>query len=574
MKNKRLYYIVAIIVVTVILAPLVRVVKAQDEPGKIIAKIDFDPKSDGFSFQNYGSKHDGSGDMDASDLIMIFGADKVCIEGSTAEDCVLYETAEQWLEDGLQGMDGGHCDGFSVTTMRTWLNLPFRGKIEPKQWQANAEVTNDLEFDGNLANYIAHYHILQGLKEVSAFRMKTFKIPPTGIIKLLVESFQTGKEYYTLGIGMRINGKYEKGHSILPFAVEDMGDNEYRIHVYDNNYPGQTKYVMVDGNTETWRYHTASDPSKTANDYVGNKKTETMSLKKMSDRNLKKYQCPFCEENEGSGNLEGSAGGPSNAGSTSSHHESITFSFGGDGDLLITDPNGKEIGYDEATKSEVNQIPEAEIVYKDDEADFEYSPDYVLPYDEKAETPYQITISGKDIEQEGNSDLQISAPGFVVGFEDISLDPNEDLTVSVSPDGKTLSFTASADGETPTIFVTTEDGPDQPSYSFDVGGIKLEAGKTLTLTVDLKAGKLFFRDDDGNEDAFDVKFERTNPDGTKNDFEEDDMDIGKGDSYEMDFGKWDGHGKMEFKEDQDGDGFDDEKPVQLDNEYKPKPKKP
>lgn len=108
---------------------------------------------------------------------------------------------------------------------------------------------------------------------------------------------------------MRVNGKYTRGHSILPYAVEEEGDGVYRIHVYDNVYPGQTKYVTVDSNTDTWRYHTASDPNKTANDYVGSRKTETLSLKKMSDRNRKKYECPFGQDSEGSEGGEGSTGG-------------------------------------------------------------------------------------------------------------------------------------------------------------------------------------------------------------------------------------------------------------------------
>jgi hypothetical protein len=261
--------------------------QAQAEQGKIIAEIDFDPTSDGFSFRNYGRDHDGSNDLDADDLIQMFGVDKVCIEGKTADDCVLYETADRWIEDRIKGMEGGHCDGFSVTTMRLWLNQPFRGKAKPEHWQREAKITGDLEFDDFLSNYIAYYHTLQSLKEVSTFRKKTFRIPPTGIVKLLIESFQTGKEYYTLGIGMRENGKYTRGHSILPFAVEEMEGGDYRIHVYDNNFPGQTKYVTVEKETETWHYNTASDPNDTAREYVGDRETRTMSLKKMSDRNRK-----------------------------------------------------------------------------------------------------------------------------------------------------------------------------------------------------------------------------------------------------------------------------------------------
>lgn len=566
MKNYPGFYY-AIMAIILIVTPFAHSVSAQDdEQGKIIAKIDFDPESDGFGFRNYGVREeDDDADLDVGDMIEMFGANNVCIEGSTEEDCVLYEAADKWREQQLRSMDGGHCDGFSVTTLRNWLNEPFRGKAEPKQWQPDAEVNSDLKFDDTLSNYIAHYHILQSLKEVYTFREKTFSIPPTGIVKLLIDSFKNGNEYYTLGIGMRVNGKYTKGHSIVPFAIEDMGGKIYRIHVYDNNFPGQTKYVTVDGNNESWRYRTASDPNKKANDYFGDRSTKTLSLKRLSDRNLKKYQCPFCGQTKSEGSSEGSADG------SSDNSENITFAFNGEGSLLITDPNGKKIGFNGT--SEINQVPGAEIVYNDGGLDLDYSPEYALPYHENAKNNYEILISGKGLQKEVNADLEITAPGFVVGLEGVLLDPNETLKVTVSPDGETITFTASADGETPTIYVTTADGPDSPSYSFEVGGVSIEAGKSLTMTADIEEGKVFFKDNDGNEDNYDVKMTRLNPDGTENDFEEDDLDIGNGDKYEMDFGKWDGKGKMEFKEDKDGDGFDDETPVGLANEAKPKPKK-
>lgn len=544
---KRTFFILAIAITAMsfISASFSGVVTAKSGQGKIIASIDFDPKTDGFSFRNYGRDHDGSNDLDAEDLILMFGADKVCIEGSTAKDCVLYETADQWMQDRIESMYGGHCDGFSVTSMRTWLDQPFKGKAVPEQWQKDAEVTGDLEFDENLANYIAYYHSIQSLKEINTFRAKSFKFPPTQIVKLLIESFQTGKEYYTLGVGMRVDGKYTRGHSILPFAVEDIGNSVFRVHVYDNNFPGETKYVTVDSKTETWRYRTASDPSKTASDYVGSTKTETLSLKKMSDRNRKRFECPFGED------VEESEGNTNNT-------EEIYFSFGGEGDLLITDPNGKQIGYDGKKKAEVNQIQGAEIIYDDGGLDLNFSPVYVLPYNATAKKPYQVLISGKDLKQEVNADLEIAAPGFVVGFEDVLLDPKEELMVSISPDGNTLTFTASADSETPTIFVTTEDGPDKPSYSFEVGGVEIDAGKTLTMSVDIAKGKVYFNDNDGNEDAYDIHIERTNPNGTKVKFDQKDMKMKGKDSFEIDINKWDGENNPCIKDDDDDDGFSDE----------------
>ena len=547
MKDIHLFYIAAIIAVIFGFAPFAGLTKAQDGSGKIIAGIDFDPKSDGFKFRNYGYRPENSSELSAADLIMMFGADKVCIEGQTADDCVLYETAARWMRDRVETLSSGHCDGFSVSAMRIWLKLPFKEKTTAKQWNESAEITNNLEFDEGLANYIAYYHSLQGLKEINAFRTRSFKFPPTEIIKLLVESFETKKDYYTLAVGIRVNGKYTKGHSILPIAVEDMGSGVYRIHVYDNNFPDEIKYVTVDSKTETWRYRTASNPEEEESDYTGDRNSRTFSLKKMSDREVKTFKSPFSEVSR---TPDGSTAGGGEG--------TVNFAFNGPGNLLITDPNDQKIGFDAAKQSEVNQIPDGEVVYYDGGLALDYSPEYLLPYQTKAKKPYRISISGKDLKQETKAGLRIAAPGFVVGFQDILLDPREELLVSMSPDGQTLTITASADRETPTIFVTTEDGPNKPSYSFEVGGVALDAGKSLTMHVDLKAGKVFFKDNDGNEDAYDIRFERTNADGGKIEFDQDNVDLKGADSFEIDINTWNNKQPPCVKDDDDGDGFTDE----------------
>lgn len=98
----RISKIIPIIAMLFIFALFANATMAQVEQGKIIAGIDFEPERDGFKFRNYGRDHDGSNDLDAEDLIMMFGANKACIEGSKANDCVLYQTAEHGWKSGLK----------------------------------------------------------------------------------------------------------------------------------------------------------------------------------------------------------------------------------------------------------------------------------------------------------------------------------------------------------------------------------------------------------------------------------------------------------------------------------------
>jgi hypothetical protein len=169
----------------------------------------------------------------------------------------------------------------------------------------------------------------------------------------------------------------------------------------------------------------------------------------------------------------------------------------------------------------------------------------------------------------------MDGPGFVVGFRDLFVDPGENLTMTISGNGRELSFTSSQDGETPKVFISIATSRKEPSYLFEIGGLTLSPGKTVTVKLDLAKGKLFFKDTDADSDAYDVRVIRVNPNGTKNFYEHDDLKMGEAasaDSYEMDFSKWDGKGKMCFEDDDEGNGFDDDTCVDEPNDKEPKSK--
>lgn len=560
--------ICAIFLVALALAPAadarrdspLRASPGQESDGKIIASINFDPKVDGFGFKNYGGKPEEEGDLDAADLIKLFGANNVCIEGKNADDCVLYETAQTWIEQQIKFMKAGHCEGMAVDSLRFWLNKGFRGKAKPGDFQSQAKKTFDLELDDPVANYVAYYHIIQELKEAFDFKDRTLKMKPSQIVDMLVDSFREGKEYYTLHIANRINGQWKDGHAITPFAVEDMGDGEYRILVYDNNFPGQTRFVEVNDKDETWRYHTASNPNETEDDYDGNANTHTFGLSRLSDRERAVYRCPFCEEEE-----SGAHASPANA-------DFLTFQLNGEGNILLTDGTGRRLGFDPQKKQTLSEIPGAQVLGLAGGLGLDISPTYRVPY-QKSGKPFTINVSGTSLKSEVDADMEIDGPGFVVGFDGISVDPGENLSMTVSPDGRQLSFTASQDGETPAIFITTESGAEKPSYEFQIGGIQLNSGKTFTVTLDLAKERLYFKDDDPDRDKYDVVVERTNADGTKDYYDHEDMEVGKRDNYELDFRKWNGKGPLCVMDDDEGNGFADDECVQESNEAKPPPPK-
>ncbi|HEX8637685.1 MAG TPA: hypothetical protein VF692_06470 [Pyrinomonadaceae bacterium] len=574
------------LLITLIFITTISTFAVEPREGEIVAEIGFDPKVNGFGFRNFGENPDYEEDLTADDLIRMFGAENVCIEGSTARDCVLYETAERWAEEAIEKMNGGHCDGFSVASLRMFVGRPFKGRKKPADFQRGAVNLFDLQKNQVTSNYVSFYQTLTFLRETYEFRAPTFRKKPSEILLMIAAAMKAKKDFYTLEVWMKTDGKYTRGHAVVPIAIEDMGEEIYRIHVYDNNYPGQTKYVVVDATKETWRYHTANNPAETARDYVGTAATNTLGLKRLSDRARARYECPFCDEDEEEEGDDDEAFYDNDLPRSfmmnasyvakekrekrrrSQEQEELNVSASGDIDILITDGNGKRIGYDAAKKNSVNEIPGALVNLIAGNGEEDNAPEYLLPVNPANKKPYKITVGGTDSEE--TADLQIYGSGFVVGFSDISVDKGEALNMTVSSDGRELSFTASADGETPGLYIATDDGADKPSYEFEIGGITLAAGKTVSVRLDPGKGLIYFKDDDGGEDKYDVSISRTNPNGKVDEFEEFDMDIGDDNSYVLNFGAWDGKGDICVKDDSDEDGgFDDEECTEVEDEEPP-----
>ena len=537
---------------------------AQEPEGKIVAKLDFTPKPNGFGFQNYGGEGDPSGDLGAADLIDLFGAEGVCESGSTPEDCQLTEPAQAWIASQLKSMNGGHCEGMAVVSLRFMEGKGFRGKDKPGSFQGGAESVFDLKLAGALRNYVAHYFVTQSVEEVQGPTHEIAQKSPAEVLDLLIEHLHDGKDAVALGIYKFKEGRRVDGHAVTPFAVEDMGNDVYRVHIYDNNYPGETKYLTVHKKEETWNYRTTTKPGEPEGEYNGDANTHTLEITPESLRDATPFTCPFCSDGDSSsGEEKHHASRP-----TPRRTQYVGFSMTGEGDMLITDEAGKRVGFDFKNNKFVDEISGSRVIFEKGGLNKNIPPQTNLPL-RNSSKPYTVALSGKSLKHGVDADLDIEGPGFVVGFSDIKLDPGESLTMSATPDGRELSFTASNDGQTPNIFITIESGRKHPTYLFEIGGLKLSAGKTVTMRLDIAKEKLFFKDNDSGKNNYDVRVQRINPDGSKNYYEHDGLAIGKVDNYEMDFSKWDGKGDICFEEDEEGNGFEDSECVKEPNQKKP-----
>lgn len=532
----------------------------------VVALPGFSPNVSGFGFRNYSNeKHVWQDDLGADDLIRLVGVQATCVKGTSAKNCILDASPRKWLEELLKAIDKGRCTGMAVASLRFNQGLGFRGRNSLASFQPGVRSPFDLRLDQTIENYVAYYWLTQVFDEVRGPRELTAKKGPLEIVRMVSAALEDNSERYTMTLKKYDKGRIFDAHEFTPFAVEDIG-TRFRVHVYDNNYPGETRYLYVaKGSSQTWSYSSAKVQNAKP-DYVGDINTQTLSITANSWREGKCFDPPFGKD---AGRADGCGtqavsmikaaykrSSLSSPAQTDDDGEDLEFLLTGEGDMLVSD-GGRRIGYDARTNRSYNEITDA--ISDDIVGGLGFNlPHFTFPYNEAGD-PYKIVFAGKYLTSESKMDFVFSGPGFTVGFNDIRLDPNETLTAEISRNGEQITFTSSADGETPEVFFAFDaDGDEQASYVTTIGGVALEARKALTFDFDFENGKLFFSDNDGNEDGYDIDLVRINADGTEQEYQKDDLDIGKTDKYEMDFGMWDGKGAMCFKDDDDNDGFDDE----------------
>src|SRR4051794_442929 len=237
--------------------------------GPLVADAGFRPDDHGFLFENYGALlADGTRpvNMTADDVRTMFG-DSVCIDARAAT-CELLPAAEAWLRSTNREMEGGHCFGFAVAAEAFW-----RRHIGIDDYGASA--TTDLKIDSNspLQRRIAYDWALQLLDSVRAAEITG---TPNQVLRQLTKVLTPDyPETYTIAI-FKADGT--GGHAVTPFAVEDRGHGRFNVLIYDNNWPGVTRAIAFDTQTNSWSYDAAINPGQPDEVYRGTAKTKSLSL--------------------------------------------------------------------------------------------------------------------------------------------------------------------------------------------------------------------------------------------------------------------------------------------------------
>jgi hypothetical protein len=232
------------------------------------------PDSNGFAFANFGSSASQEV-FDEGDLVEMFG-ESVCVDG-IVDPCTPTEEAAAWARMVNDSRAVGHCEGLVVQAA-----LRYSAKLDPQ--------TVTLKNEGDVTHGIMRAFATQFLPEVQKSTKAWSKRSLKDIVAELASSFKTGGTNYTLGV-YSPNG----GHAVLPYAVEFPTPERADILLYDSNWPGITRKVVVDLATDTWYFSFDNpdpnvDPSADASAWSGN--SGSMDITPMDSRS--NATCPMC----------------------------------------------------------------------------------------------------------------------------------------------------------------------------------------------------------------------------------------------------------------------------------------
>jgi hypothetical protein len=192
------------------------------------------PNPNGFAFANFGAAASPEV-FGVEDLVAMFGSGPdVCVDGATP--CKPTAEAAAWAAMVNDNRAAGHCEGFAVLS----ANRFTAGKNPP-----SVQLTQDATVTHDIMRAFATQFFQSTQEETVAWQGKSLKDK----VAALESALASKKVVYTLAVYTA-----EGGHAILPYAVEYNGSDEAKIKVYDSNWPGQDRYVLIDLKNEKWTF--------------------------------------------------------------------------------------------------------------------------------------------------------------------------------------------------------------------------------------------------------------------------------------------------------------------------------
>jgi hypothetical protein len=442
-----------------------------NQSGGILADSGFRPEKDGFGFENYGP---GFGNLTPTEMEQLFGP-SVCASRQ-GEQCLLSPPAQAWMNEANNGMNGGHCFGFSVTAL-----MMFDHALSPSDFGAPS--TPLLQLPGNIAlqGRIAQSFILQTSPKVRAAELEG---TPNEILDAMVAGLKNHPDTYTLGF-FRRDGT--AGHAVTPYAVEDKGGGKFAVLIYDNNFPGVTRAMEFDRTKNTWSYQASPNPDVQPFLYEGDAQTRTTILIPTSP-GIGVQPCPFCA----AGIRATRTPVPAPTGGTRqvTVRQYDQVSLAGDAvnhaHLLLTDAQGRRTGY--VGDRLVKEIPGVQVQPKLTNQNFRLKPEptYQVPHGLK----YSISVDGSQLEAPATDSVTVIGPGYNASVSDITVRPGEKHELTLRANGTKLEYKAADERTQSPDIELGFDRRGASDNSFAVATHKLGAGATLTASANPATGRI------------------------------------------------------------------------------------
>lgn len=438
---------------------------AATAEARVVAENGFTAEESGFSFENYASGAEAPGsnikDLNASGMRKLFGR-RVCIGGKKSSGrCTLTPEAEAWREATNSSMGGGHCYGMA-TSAQLWFEGTGR---PPTPERFGSETTPGLELVGNppLQNHIAYMWTLQTLPSVA--RTAT-EATPLGVFKKLKRGLTPGTAPYVLVIFD------DGGHAITPIAAESLGDGRRRIAVYDNNWPGETRYVEIDAKDNTWSYEIV--PGEV---WTGDAKTKSLGLQQPA-KGLGHQPCFICP-------AKGDARTP---GKSVELRLIADERSGRHGSISVTDQRGRESGcgpngcVNEIRGAKLRQVVTGAPPWKT-----EAPPVLQLP----TRNSYRVELGATSKRARVKEGVRILGRGFSFGATDVAIGKSDTDVIKIRRDVRSVAYKNDARGvESPHLVMSTSNVDGGPDYEIKVKPQGINRGAGLGVRFDPREEKL------------------------------------------------------------------------------------
>jgi hypothetical protein len=431
-----------------------RVSPSTAPAGMVLADNGFRPRTNGFSFANYGA-NEPFDNLTAAEMLRLFG-DAVCVR-SVSNQCTLTPEAQQWMNQSNLEMDGGHCYGFSVLSLALF-------KHQLPEFGAGLTFSVAIQDNPIVQRTIAYTMSQQDLDSVNDRRVTG--TPDQILTKLIASLSPSSRQTYTLGIFKRDG---TGGHAITPFKVVSRGGGKVSLLVYDNNYPGRTRTVSFDVTRDAWSYNASVNPQATSALYDGDAQSPDLMLMPTTP-GLGVQPCPFCRRQR-------SDAAPGRSliqldGNPTQHAH-----------LMISGPHGR-IGITPGD-TPVNTLPGARVIpVLESDITERREPLYDIP-----DRPDTITLDAAGLRRRDTESVSSIGPGHSVAVGGIRIAPGERDVISLAAGDRGVSF-RSAVGQhgSPQIRVNLDGAKSDLAVTANL--LNFHPGATFRIKINADESKL------------------------------------------------------------------------------------